>query len=78
VTGLNFVTEMTDIKTEVDPAMFEIPAGMNKVSDQQVRQSVDAVGRAVLGIVGQLVQAVNNSPSTTASPAATASPSPAR
>lgn len=78
VTGLNFVTEMSDIKTVVDPAMFEIPAGMAKVSDQQVRQSVDAVGRAVLGIVGQLVQAVNNSPSTTASPAATVSPSPVR
>lgn len=77
VTGLKLVTEMTDLKTSVDAALLEVPQGMSKISDQQVRQSVDAVGQAVLAIVGQLVQsAQNNAPA--ASPTATASTSPAR
>jgi len=76
VTGLNFVTEMTNIKTDVDASLFEVPQGLSKVSDQQVRQSVDAVGRAVIAIVGQLMQTANSN-AATASPTASASASPA-
>jgi hypothetical protein len=75
VTGLNFVTEMSNIKTDVAATMFEVPQGLSKVSDQQVRQSVDAVGRAVIAIVGQLMQTANSN--ATASPTASASASPA-
>ncbi len=77
VTGLKLVTELADIKTIADPTMFEVPQGLSKVSDQQVRQSVDAVGRAAIAIFGQLMQTANsNAPA--ASPTATASTSPAR
>jgi hypothetical protein len=78
VTGLNLITEMTDIKTDVDPAIFEVPQGMTKVSDQQVRQSVDAVGRAVVAIIGQLMEAAKSNASTAPSPATSASQSPVR
>jgi hypothetical protein len=77
VTGLNFVTEMSNIKTDVAATMFEVPQGLSKVSDQQVRQSVDAVGRAVIAIVGQLMQTANSNAAGTASPTASASASPA-
>lgn len=79
VTGLKIITEMTDIKTDVAATMFEVPQGMSKVSDQQVRQSVDAVGRAVIAVVGQIMQSANNTTNApAASPSATANTSPAR
>ena len=77
VTGLKIVTEMTEIKTTVDAAMFEVPTGYAKVSDQQVRRYVDAVGRAVISIIGQIIQSTsNNAP--TSSPTPTSSPKPVR
>ena len=78
VTGLKLVTELADIKTNADPTMFEVPKGLSKVSDQQVRQSVDAVGRAVIAIIGQLMQTANSTTTPAASPTAAASASPAR
>lgn len=77
VTGLKIVTEMTDIKTDVDAALFEVPQGFGKVSDKQVRSSVDAVGRAVISIIGQIIQSANNS-TPAASPTATSSATPVR
>ncbi|HEY0545537.1 MAG TPA: hypothetical protein VGC91_09195 [Pyrinomonadaceae bacterium] len=68
VTGLKLVTEMTDIKTNVDPTMFEIPQGYSKVSDQQVRQTVDTVGNAIINLVGKLMQSANNNNAPAASP----------
>jgi hypothetical protein len=77
VTGIKIITEMTEIKTDVDETMFEVPQGFGKVSDQQVRRSVDAVGQAVIAIVGQIIKtASNNAPN--ASPTATGSPSTTR
>jgi hypothetical protein len=77
VTGLKIVTDMTDIKTAVDPTLFEVPSGFAKVSDQQVRRSVDAVGRAVIAIIGQIIQSVNNATPAT-SPTPTTSPTTVR
>lgn len=73
VTGLKLVTEMSDIKTTVDPSLFEVPAGFAKVSDQQVRRSIDAVGRAVTAIIGQIIQSANNNASAS-SPTPSSSP----
>ena len=75
VKGLKIVTEMTDIKTDAEATIFEVPAGFSKVSDQQMRRSVDAVGQAVISIIGQIIQSANNA---SATPAASVSPSPAR
>lgn len=77
ITGLKIVTEMTDIKTSVDASMFDVPTGFAKVSDQQVKRYVDAVGRAVIAIVGQIIQNANNS-APASSPTATSSPTPSR
>lgn len=77
VTGLKLVTEMSDIKTTVDASVFEVPAGFAKVSDQQVRRSIDAVGRAVTAIIGQIIQSANNN-APASSPTPSSSPSPTR
>lgn len=51
VKGLKVITEMREIKSEVDPQMFEVPQGYNKVSQEEVRQQINAfmsIAQAVL------------------------------
>ena len=54
IKGGRVVAEMRDIQTEVNPADFEVPAGMNKVSTDQIRQQIDALA----GTVGALLKAM--------------------
>src|ERR1044071_10040019 len=42
VKGAKVVAEMRNIQTNPDPSLFEIPAGMNKVPEAQVRAQVNA------------------------------------
>ena len=79
VKGASVVAEMQNIQTTVDPSLFEIPAGMNKVPEAQVRQQVNAVTNTVAAVLRTLLTNMNTAPppaSPTASPAA--SPSPTR
>ena len=74
VKGANVVAEMRDISTTVDPSLFEIPTGFNKVPEAQVRQQVDAVANTLLAVLRALLQSRQTappppSPSPTASPA---------
>lgn len=79
VKGAKVVAEMRDIQTNVDPSLFEIPAGFNKVPEAQVRAQVDAVVNTVAAVLRTLLSNMNTAPppppSPTGSPAA-ASPSP--
>lgn len=77
VKGANVVAEMQNITTNVDPSLFEIPTGFNKVPEAQVRAQVDAVANTLLAVLRALLQnreAAPPPPSPTVSP--TASPSP--
>jgi Negative regulator of sigma E activity len=77
VKGAKIVAEMRDITTNVDPGYFEVPAGLNKVSEAQVRQQVDAVTNTVAAVLRTLLTNMNTAPpppSPTTSP--TASPTP--
>lgn len=87
VKGVTVVVEMRDIKTDVESSLFEVPQGLEKVSEQQVRQQVDALTSAMTAIVGGMLQNMNapggsttttttttTTASPTASPAATAKP----
>jgi hypothetical protein len=80
VKGAKVVAEMRDIQTNVDPSLFEIPAGMTKVPESQVRAQVNAVTNTVAAVLRALLQNMNTapqpSPSPTLSPAASPSPSP--
>jgi len=66
------VAEMRDIKTDVDPAMFQTPAGYDQVPPEKVRQQIDALTSAVATILkGMMAGASGNPP-----PAPTASTNP--
>lgn len=78
VKGAKVVAEMRDITTTVDPALFEVPTGYTKVSEQQVRAQVDAITNTVAAVLRTLLTNMNTAPPPTptasGSPAATASP----
>ena len=56
VKGANVVAEMQNISTNVDPSLFEIPPGFNKVPEAQVRAQVDAVANTLLAVLRALLQ----------------------
>lgn len=74
------VAEMRDISTDVDATLFEVPQGMTKVSEQQVRQQVNAISNTIAAVLRTLLTNMNTAPQPSPSPTATASPtvSPAR
>lgn len=79
VKGASIVAEMQNIQTTVDPSLFEIPAGMNKVPESQVRAQVNAVTNTVAAVLRTLLTNMNTAPppppaSPTASPATSPSP----
>src|SRR4030095_10972940 len=76
VKAAKVVAEMRDITTTVDPSLFEIPAGMNEVPPQQVRQQVDAVTNTVAAVLRTLLTNMNSRSSIpTPSPTITGAPS---
>ena len=75
VKGAKIVAEMRDINTTVDPTLFQVPAGLNKVPPEQVRAQIEAVTKAITAGLQILLSNMNTStPVTTASPGTTASP----
>ncbi|HKV36899.1 MAG TPA: hypothetical protein VJP89_21340 [Pyrinomonadaceae bacterium] len=76
--GATIVAEMRDITTNVDPSLFEVPAGLNKVSEQQVRQQINAISNTIAAVLRTLLTNMNTtpqpSPTATTSPTATVSP----
>lgn len=72
VKGAKVVAEMRDITTNVDPSLFRVPEGFNKVPESQVRAQVDAVANTLLAVLRTLLQsraAAPPPPSPTATPA---------
>jgi len=78
VKGAKVVAELRDIQTNPDPSLFEIPTGMTKVSEQQVRAQVNAVTNTVAAVLRALLQNMNTTPapSPTASPTVSPATSP--
>lgn len=72
------VAEMHDIKTEVEPTLFEPPAGYAKVAPEKVRQQIDALTGAVAAILKAMMANISSpSPSVSnPSPSPTASSNP--
>jgi hypothetical protein len=67
------IAEMRDIKTDVDPAMFQTPAGYDQVPPEKVRQQIDALTSAVATILKGMMAGANGNPPP---PAPTASTNP--
>jgi hypothetical protein len=70
VQGMNsvrIVTEMTDIKTTADPAVFELPADYQKIDPETVKTNINLIFSAVAALIGQAMKqqgapAANTSP----------------
>lgn len=62
VKGAKVVAELRDITTNVPADFFEIPEGMNKVSEAQVRQQVNAVTNAVAAVLRAVLTNMNSAP----------------
>lgn len=73
--GFRMITEMTNIRADADPNLFVLPADFAKIDSEQVKSQVNLVFNAAAALIGQAMQ---QQPGTSASPAATVSPSPAR
>ena len=74
--GAKVVAEMRDIQTNVDPSLFEIPTGFNKVPEAQVRAQVDAITNTIAAVLRTLLSNMNTAPpppTPTVSPAASPS-----
>ena len=87
VKGVRIIAEMRDIKTDVDPAMFEVPKDYSQVTPQQVRQQIDVLTNTVAAVIKALLTNMNTqggssttttttTTTTTATPSPSASPSP--
>jgi hypothetical protein len=71
VKGAKIVAEMREISTTVEPTLFEVPTGYNKVSEQQVRAQVDAITNTVAAVLRTLLTNMNTAPPPAPSPTAT-------
>jgi hypothetical protein len=74
VKGAKIVAEMRDITTNVDPSLFEVPTGLNKVPEEQVRAQVNAVAGTVAAVLRTLLMNLNTAASPPPAVSPTASP----
>jgi len=65
------IDEMSDIKTDVEPAMFQTPAGYDQVPPEKIRQQIDALTSAIMAVLKTM-----NAGASGASPSPTASTNP--
>jgi hypothetical protein len=75
--GAKVVAEMLEIQSNPVPILFEIPAGMTKVPESQVRAQVNAVTNSVAAVLRTLLQNMNTAPPPPPSPASSPTLSPA-
>ena len=65
VKGMNsarVVAEMRDINTNIDPTMFQPPAGYEQVAPEKVRQQIDALAGAVTAILKAMMAGATATP----------------
>lgn len=67
VKAARVIAEMRDIKTDVDPSMFQTPAGYEQVAPEKIRQQIDALTSAVGAILRGMMAGASATPSPTAS-----------
>ncbi len=75
VTSAKIVAEMRNITTNVDPKFFEVPAGLNKVPEAQVRAQVNAVTNTIAAVLRTLLTNMNSGAATPPPPPAAGSTS---
>lgn len=69
VNALNLVTEINNIKTDVDAKLFDEPTDFQKVAPEQIRAQLNALFSLVSALIGQMGK--SNQPAAQMSPTAT-------
>ena len=72
VKGASLITEINNIRTTADPALFAEPTDFAKVPPEQIRQQVDLLFSAAMAVIGQVMKNAQTQPS----PTATMTPTP--
>jgi len=73
VTGGNVVVETRDLKTDVNPADFELPQGYKQLTPEEVKQQVAQLGQLLQGLMA-FINAQSAATAPAASPSPTATP----
>jgi len=66
VKGVRLLTEMTDIRPQPDPNIFNIPAEFQKIDPEQVRAQANLIFNAAAAVIGQLINQANATPTPSA------------
>jgi hypothetical protein len=82
---LRIIAELSNIQTDVNPQLFELPQGFTKATPEQVQQQMQAIARVVATFAGPLLNSAAGSSSsastttttTTTNTSATPTPTPA-
>ncbi|MDQ1557658.1 MAG: hypothetical protein QOD32_718 [Pyrinomonadaceae bacterium] len=74
----SLVADMRDIQTTVDASLFELPTGLTKLSEEEIKQQVSAIGQflqfALSALNAQSMGGTTTTPATSPTPAGSASP----
>ncbi len=70
VKGVRLLTEMSDIRPQPDPNIFNVPTEFQKIDPEQVKAQANLIFNAAAAVIGQLINQANTTPT----PMATMSP----
>lgn len=73
VNAVNLVTEINNIKTDVDPNLFNEPTEFAKVPPEQIRNQINAIFSVAAAVIGNMMKSVD-AQTPTPIPSATATP----
>jgi len=59
IQGVNFVTEMSNVRTTADAALFAEPTDYKQVAPEEIKQQVDAVFSVAMAVIGQMMKGAN-------------------
>ncbi len=70
VTGIRFVTQISDIRETAEPALFEVPTDYKEVQPEEIRQQMNTLLSAAMAILGQIMKSAqpNQAPAATPTP----------
>lgn len=76
VNGITLVTELSDIKSEVDPSLFTEPTNFKKVEPEQIKSQVNQLFTLAMAVIGQLMKTAQpaGTPVMSGTPTMTATP----
>ncbi len=72
VNGITLVTELSNIKTEIEPDMFAEPTDYKQVEPEQIKQQVNQLFAVAMAVIGQLMKSAQPA----ATPMMTVTPAP--